>query len=168
MSEPKIFWNQNMVSEAKWLTYIHIKFWDYQQSMEQIQKLLEFYSKLVTHAPALKKMGKLNVINKYVRTVLDRLPGIGSDIVRNDNWQECEFTQFFTTLEKWTLKETWYLAMNLRKELEIIGKKSWATSKEVCLLWRWQTIIPPVHCVKYRNFTQFPGVEILWKGTVSR
>ena len=23
------------------------------------------------------------------------------------------------------------------------------------------------HCVKYRNFTQFPGVENLWKGTVS-
>ena len=24
------------------------------------------------------------------------------------------------------------------------------------------------HCAKYRNFIQFPGVEILWKGTVSR
>ena len=23
------------------------------------------------------------------------------------------------------------------------------------------------HCKKYRNFTQFHGVEILWKGTVS-
>ena len=23
------------------------------------------------------------------------------------------------------------------------------------------------HCVKYRNFTEFPGTEILWKGTVS-
>ena len=23
------------------------------------------------------------------------------------------------------------------------------------------------HCVKYRNFTQFPDLEILWKGTVS-
>ena len=23
------------------------------------------------------------------------------------------------------------------------------------------------HCVKCRNYTQFPGVEILWKGTVS-
>ena len=23
------------------------------------------------------------------------------------------------------------------------------------------------HCKKYRNFTQFPGVEILWKGAVS-
>ena len=24
-----------------------------------------------------------------------------------------------------------------------------------------------IHCVKYRNFPQFPGVEILRKGTVS-
>ena len=24
-----------------------------------------------------------------------------------------------------------------------------------------------IHCVKYRNFTQLPGVEISWKGTVS-
>ena len=24
-----------------------------------------------------------------------------------------------------------------------------------------------LHCEKYRNFTKFPGVEILWKGTVS-
>ena len=23
-----------------------------------------------------------------------------------------------------------------------------------------------IHCVKYRNFTQFSGVDILWKGTV--
>ena len=43
------------------------------------------------------------MINGYVRTVLDRLPGIRSDIVRNDdNWQEWEFPQFVTALEKWT------------------------------------------------------------------
>ena len=24
------------------------------------------------------------------------------------------------------------------------------------------------HCQKYRNFTNFPGLEILWKGTVAR
>ena len=36
----------------------------------------EFFSKLVTHVQALKTMGKLNMINGYVRTVLDRLPGI--------------------------------------------------------------------------------------------
>ena len=23
------------------------------------------------------------------------------------------------------------------------------------------------HCIKYRNFNKFPGVEILWKGIVS-
>ena len=46
-------------------------------------------------------MGKLNMVN--VRTVLDSLPGIRSDIVRNDdNWQECEFPQFIHALEKWT------------------------------------------------------------------
>ena len=63
----------------------------------------EFYSKLVTHVQALETMGQLNIINGYVRTVLDRLPGIRSDIVRyDDNWQEWEFPQFVTTLEKWT------------------------------------------------------------------
>ena len=48
--------------------------------MEQIQKL-------VTHVQALEAMGKLNMINGYVRKVLDRLLGIRSDIGRNDdNW----------------------------------------------------------------------------------
>ena len=48
-------------------------------------------------------MGKLNMINGYVRTVLDCLPDIKSHRVRNeDNWQELEFLQFVTTLEKWT------------------------------------------------------------------
>ena len=62
----------------------------------------EFYSKLVTHVNALGTMGKLNMINGYVRTVVDRLPGITLDIVRNDdNWQEWEFPQFVTALEKW-------------------------------------------------------------------
>ena len=63
----------------------------------------EFYSKLVTHVQALETMGKLILIYGYVRTVLDRLPGIRSDIVRNDdNWQEWEFPQLVTALEKWT------------------------------------------------------------------
>ena len=63
----------------------------------------EFYSKLVTHVQALETMGKLNMINGYVRTVLDRLPGIRSDIVTNDDrQQEWEFPQFVTALEKWT------------------------------------------------------------------
>ena len=63
----------------------------------------EFYSKLIKHVQALETMGKLNMINGYVRTVLDCLPDIKSHKVRNeDNWQEWEFLQFVTTLEKWT------------------------------------------------------------------
>ena len=65
----------------------------------------EFYSKLITQVQTLETMGKLNMINGYVRTVLDCLPGIRSDIVRNyDSWQEWEFPQYVTTLEKWTLR----------------------------------------------------------------
>ena len=45
----------------------------------------KFYSKLVTQVQALETMGKLNMINGYVRTVLDRLPSIRSDIVRHDD-----------------------------------------------------------------------------------
>ena len=65
--------------------------------------LHEFYSKLVKHVQALEAIGKLNMINGYVRTVLDHLPGISSDLVRNDdNWQEWEFPQLVRALEKWT------------------------------------------------------------------
>ena len=35
------------------------------------------------------------------------------------------------------------------------------------LISNQQSLFMSHHCVKYRNFTQFPGVEILWKGTVS-
>ena len=45
----------------------------------------KFYSKLVIHVQAVETMGKLNMINGYVRTVLDRLPSIRSDIVRHDD-----------------------------------------------------------------------------------
>ena len=84
MSEPKTFGNQNMVRAAKWLTHI------YRNLLTTVNGtnpkfIHEFYSKLVTHVQALETMGKLNMINGYVRTVLDRLPGIRSDIVRHDD-----------------------------------------------------------------------------------
>ena len=63
----------------------------------------DFDSKLVTHVQALKTMGKLNMINGYFRIVSNRLPSIGSDIVRNgESWKELEFPQFIKALEKWT------------------------------------------------------------------
>ena len=33
--------------------------------------------------------------------------------------------------------------------------------------YNFHHIITVLHCDKYRNFTYFPGVEILWKDTVS-
>ena len=53
-----------------------------------------FYEKLVTHIQALETMGKLTEINGYVRMILDRLPGIRSDLVRmDDDWQEWKFPE---------------------------------------------------------------------------
>ena len=68
--------------------------------MEQIQKL--FMNSCHTRT-TIRDVGKLDMINGYVGTVLDRLTGIRSNIVRNDNnWQVWEFPEFVTGLEKWT------------------------------------------------------------------
>eukprot|EP00112_Aurelia_sp_Birch-Aquarium-sp1_P001131 Seg1117.2 transcript_id=Seg1117.2/GoldUCD/mRNA.D3Y31 product="hypothetical protein" protein_id=Seg1117.2/GoldUCD/D3Y31 len=66
-------------------------------------KIHEFFEKLVTHVQAMETMGKLKTINGYVRLLLDRLPGIRSDLVRNDdNWDSWEFPQLVEALRKWT------------------------------------------------------------------
>ena len=47
-------------------------------------------------------MGKLKEINGYVRSALDKLPGIRADLVRLDiDWQECKFWQFAEALRQW-------------------------------------------------------------------
>ena len=33
--------------------------------------------------------------------------------------------------------------------------------------YKKKTCMPYMHCIKYRYFTQFPGVGILWKVTVA-
>ena len=87
--------------------------------------ILNFHSKLVTHAQALETIGKLNMINGYVRTVLCRSPGIRLDLVRNNNsWQEWESLIIRYSSRKNGLKKTWYLIMKLKKELDIVEKKS--------------------------------------------
>ena len=90
----------------------------------------DFHSRLVTHVQALETMGKLNLINGYVRTVSDRLPGIRSDIVRNDdNWQEWEFPQFITALEKWTQKNL--ISKNeIKKGIGHYGKEKLLNTKQ--------------------------------------
>ena len=66
-------------------------------------KIHEFYEKLLTHVQAMETMGKLKTINGYVRLLLDRLPGIRSDLVRNDDdWDRWEFTHLAEALRKWT------------------------------------------------------------------
>ena len=54
-----------------------------------LEKIHEFYEKLVTNVQALETMGKLREMNGYVRMTLDKLIGIRADLVRtDDNWQE--------------------------------------------------------------------------------
>ncbi len=53
------------------------------------RKVTGFYEKLVGHVQALETMGKLSSIDGNLRLVLDKLPGIQSDLVRlDDGWQE--------------------------------------------------------------------------------
>ena len=66
-------------------------------------KIHEFYEKFVTHVQAVETMGKLKTINGYVRLLLDRLPGIRSDLVRDDvNWTNWEFPHLVEALRLWT------------------------------------------------------------------
>jgi len=48
-------------------------------------RIYEFYENLVRHIQALETMGKLSSVNGYTRAILDRLPGIRADLVRNDD-----------------------------------------------------------------------------------
>ena len=107
----------------------------------------EFYSKLVTHVQASETMGKLNMINGYVRTILDSLPGIRSDIIRNDNnWQELEFPQFVTILEKWTQRNP--ISNNeIKKRIGHHVKEKLLNAKNFkrsVFIVKIRTIIPPI------------------------
>ena len=66
-------------------------------------KVHEFYEKLLTHIQALETLGRVREIDGYVRMILDRLPGIRSDLVRmDDKWQEWRFPDLVESLRKWT------------------------------------------------------------------
>ena len=66
-------------------------------------RIHNFYEKLVTHVQSLETMGKLNEINGYVRSTLDKLSGIRSDLVRLDeNWQNWKFAQLIQAVLQWT------------------------------------------------------------------
>ena len=66
-------------------------------------KVNEFYETLLKNVQALETMGKLESVNGYVRMVLDRLPGIRSELVRDDDdWHEWKFPDLVESLRKWT------------------------------------------------------------------
>ena len=44
----------------------------------------EFYGKLLTHVQSLETMGKLNTVEGYMISTLDKLSEIWSDLVRLD------------------------------------------------------------------------------------
>ena len=66
-------------------------------------RINEFYEKLMTSVQSLDTMGKLKEINGYVRTNIDKLPGIRADLVRIDSdWYNWDFGQFVGQLRQWT------------------------------------------------------------------
>ena len=66
-------------------------------------RIYEFYENFVQHVQALETMGKLESVNGYARLILDRLPGIRADLVRDDeSWQEWTFQELADALRRWT------------------------------------------------------------------
>ena len=68
-------------------------------------RINEFYEKLMTSVQSLDTIGKLKEINGYVRSTIDKLPGIRADLVRIDSdWHCWDFGQFVEQLQQWTEK----------------------------------------------------------------
>ena len=66
-------------------------------------KILEFYENLMSSVQSLESMGKLTEIKGYVRTTLDKLPQLRSQLVQfDDNWKNWEFFDLVEALRKWT------------------------------------------------------------------
>ena len=66
-------------------------------------KILEFYETLLNSVQTLESMGKLHEIKGYVRSTLDKLPQLRSQLVQlDDNWKEWEFFDLVEALRKWT------------------------------------------------------------------
>ena len=70
-----------------------------------LNRIHDFYEKLVISAQALDTMNRLKEIIGYVRLTLDKLPGIRADLVRIDeDWQGWTFPQLVDALRKWTTR----------------------------------------------------------------
>ena len=66
-------------------------------------KIHNFYERLLSNLRALETLAKLREISGYVRMTINKLEGIGGDLVRTDGeWQEWEFPKLVLALRKWT------------------------------------------------------------------
>ena len=62
----------------------------------------KFYKTLLYNVQSLETLGKLERVNGMTRSVLDKLPGIKSDLVRGkDGWQDWGLAQLVTALKLW-------------------------------------------------------------------
>ena len=67
------------------------------------KKIHEFYEKLAYSVQSLETLRQLDVINGTVSMVIDKLPAIREDLVRNDeDWEKWNFVQFTEALQRWT------------------------------------------------------------------
>ena len=84
------------------------------------QKVHEFFERLTSHVQALETLGKVKSINGYVRLLLDRLPGVWSDLVRSDeNWTDGEFPHLVEALRRWTERNPVH---NKRKDKHLLER----------------------------------------------
>ena len=66
-------------------------------------RINEFYEVLVRNVQAFETMGPLESVNGYTMLLLDRLPGIRSELVRDDDyWQDWKFPELVESLRRWT------------------------------------------------------------------
>ena len=72
-----IYGKSSKRSHSKYLKFILI-------SGSNPVKIYDFYEKLITNVQSLDTMGKSKLINGYVRSILDELPGIRTEI-----WAVC-------------------------------------------------------------------------------
>ena len=61
-----------------------------------------FYKTLLFNVQSLETLGKLDCVNGMTRSVLDKLPGVKSDLGRgNGTWQEWDFSHLIQALKQW-------------------------------------------------------------------
>ena len=121
-------------------------------------KIHEFYEKLLANIQALETMGKLREINGYVRTTIDRLPGIRSDLVRNDEeWQKWKFPELVEELTKWTERNP--ITNEQKRDINSINRRDHSfhtqqqsSSRRICIYCDGDH--KPVECQNVNNVNE--------------